>query len=76
MISMSEIIKRKGEGGTATLNLNKNNFEQIQFIKPENTIIHEFNIFSNVILNQIYICQKEILELYNLKELIVTRITK
>ena len=76
MISMSEIIKRKGEGGTATLNLNKNNFEQIQFIKPENAIINEFNVFSNVILNQIYIYQKEILELYNLKELIVTRITQ
>ena len=73
MISMSEIIKRKGEGGTATLNLNKNNFEQIKFIKPNLEIINEFNEISNVILNKIYILQKEISNLHNLKNLIVTK---
>ena len=76
MISMSEIIKRKGEGGTATLNLNKNNFEQIKFIKPNLEIINEFNEISNVILNKIYILQKEISNLHNLKNLIVTKITQ
>ena len=76
MVSMSEIIKRKGEGGTATLNLNKNNFEQIRFIKPDLEKIYDFNENSNIVLNQIYIYQQEIKNLNNLRDLIVTKITQ
>lgn len=73
MLSMAEIIRRKGEGGTTTLNLNKNSFSEIKFIKPESNNVENFNRFSNIILLKIYENQKEILMLKDISSLILSK---
>ena len=75
MRQMSNVIKRKGEGGTATLNLNKNNFEKIEFRKPNNDELESFEK-NNLILHNIYLNQSEILHLMNLNQLLISKISK
>ena len=75
MRQMSNVIKRKGEGGTATLNLNKNNFEKIEFRKPNNDELESFEK-NNLILQNIYLNQSEILHLMNLNQLLISKLSK
>ena len=75
MRQMSNVIKRKGEGGTATLNLNKANFEKIEFRKPSNSELELFEK-NNLILQSILTNQLEILHLNSLKQLIISKLSK
>jgi type I restriction enzyme, S subunit len=68
------LLQSMGSGGTATLNLNTGNFSKIEIGNPKNNKLKEFHNIIEPIFDKIYINQKNVLKIENLRDIILPKL--
>jgi len=74
MLGMAEEIRLRGSGGTATLNLNKQDFSNLQIIKPSNNILYAFHEKSSHWFTQILNNQYQSRHLVTIRDYLLPRL--
>lgn len=74
MKSMHEELHNMASGGTATLNLNTNNFSNIKIPLPANNILKKFNEIATTIFDKIYSNSLQIKSLESLRDTLLPKL--
>ena len=74
MKEKAEEIKSRGLGGTATLNLNTGDFENLKIILPEKEVIADFHKLINVVFKKLLTTEYQIQNLSQIRDSLLPRL--